>query len=503
MKTEELLDLLKIKNISGAIPPSVTGIQMDSRNIKPGNIFVCISGSNVDGHDFIREAIQRGASLIVAEKNVCPSFNTVCFVVVKHTAKVLSRLVNHFYGYPAARLSTIGVTGTNGKTTVSNIIYELLELAGYKSAVGGTLGYRLNGSSTPTGNTTSDIITNMEMLQTAVNNDCTAMILEVSSQGIINGRVWGVDFDIAIFTNLSHDHLDFHKTMEKYGYAKGLLFSQLGQDIRREKFAVLNADDPWSATFSEMTPFEVISYGLTPAADFYASDIEYSEQGTAFLLHSPEGIYRVSSSFIGKFNIYNSLAAISALYAYGLDLSLILQYFPAVQPVTGRMEKITHPEGPTVYIDYAHTPDAIEQTITSILPFKKARLIVLIGGGNHRDYMKRPVMAEKASSADYVIITTNNPGKEPVSIILSDFEQGMLHENYTLIGDRRKAVRHALEYAGKDDIVLLTDKGHETTLLIGDKQIPYSDKEIVFEHLFKLPLKSPGQVIQTNHKRAF
>ncbi len=468
---------------------------MDSRKIKPGNIFVCITGTRVDGHDFIGEAVQRGASLIIAEKKLPLDSETVCSVLVKHPAKVMARLVNHFYENPAAKLCTIGVTGTNGKTTVSHMIYEVLELAGHKSAVGGTLGFRMNGSSTPTVNTTSDVILNMEMLQTAVDNDCTAMTMEVSSQGIVSGRVWGIDFDIAVFTNLTHDHLDFHQTMERYGYAKGLLFAQLGQNLRKEKYAILNADDPWAERFSEMTPFETISYGLSPSADFHASHIVYGEHGTTFLLHSPEGVHRLSTSFIGDFNVYNSLAAISALYAYGLALSGILQHLPDVQPVAGRMEKISHPDGPTVYIDYAHTPDAIEKAINSIMPFKKSRLIVLIGSGNYRDRLKRPIMAEKASAADFVIITTNNPGKEPVDTILSDFQKGMLHEQYTLIGDRREAVRLAVGQADKDDIVLLTDKGHETSLLIGDESISYSDKDTALEQLLATHSKSAAPSI--------
>lgn len=490
LKTAQLLDLIKIKTVLGPVPPGVTGIQTDSRKIEPGNVFVCISGTAVDGHDFIGEAIRRGASLIIAEKDVSSAFDKICFVLVKQPAKVVARLVSHIFDYPAGKLSTIGVTGTNGKTTVSHIIHEILELAGHKSAVGGTLGFRLNGSSTPTVNTTSDIILNTEMLQAAVDQGCVAMTMEVSSQGIVNGRLWGIDFDIAVFTNLTHEHLDFHKTMERYGFAKGLLFSQLGQDLQKEKFAVLNGDDQWAATFSAMTPFETISYGLTPSADFHASDIVCGEEETVFLLHSPEGVHRVSTSFIGEFNVSNCLAAVSALYAYGLELPVILNHLPAVQPVAGRMEKITYPDGPTVYIDYAHTPDAIEKTINSIMPFKKSRLIVLIGGGNYRDPLKRPIMAEKASVADYVIISTNNPGKEPVSTILSNFEEGMLHENYTLIGDRREGVRLAVEHAGKDDIVLLTDKGHETSLLVGDDRIPYSDKDTVLEQLFRIHSQS-------------
>lgn len=482
METTELLELLKIKTVSGNIPSKVTGIQMDSRKIKHGNCFICVAGSNVDGHDFVEEAIQRGASLIVVEKPEVVS-ESACFVIVKDSIKVMARFVQHFYGYPSSNLAVFGVTGTNGKTTVSHMIYELLEAAGRNSASSGTLGFRMNGISEPTPNTTSDIISSVEIMQRVINNDCKAIVFENSSQGIVNGRMWGIEVDIAVFTNLSHDHLDYHKTMEHYGYAKGLLFAQLGQDVRNEKYAVLNHDDPWAMAFSKMTPFETITYGLSEKADFYATRIEYNENNTAFLMHSPQGNFTVSTSFIGEFNVYNILAAVAALYAYGMDIDEILQYVSGIGPAVGRMEKLSNSKWPAVYIDYAHTPDAIEKAINSLLPFKKKRLIVLIGSGNFRDPFKRPMMAEKASVADYVVITTNNPGEEAVTTILQDFERGMQHDRYICIGDRAEAVRHAIMHATKDDIVLLTDKGHENTMLIGSRYYPHSDKEIALELL--------------------
>lgn len=482
METTELLHLLKIKTVTGTIPSKVTGIQMDSRKVKIGNCFICVAGSNVDGHDFVEEAIERGASLIVTEKpEVVSEF--ACFVLVKDSIKVMARFVQHFYGYPSSKLKVFGVTGTNGKTTVSHMIYELLEATGRKSASVGTLGFRLNGTNELTQNTTNDSISSTIMLQRAINKSCEAIVFETSSQGIANGRMWGIEVDISVFTNLTHDHLDYHKTMEHYGYAKGLLFAQLGQDMKKEKYAILNYDDPWTQIFSQMTPFETITYGLSEKADFYASHLEYKEDGTAFLLHSPQGHHPVATPFLGEFNVYNMLAAVAALYAYGIELEKILLNVSRVGQAAGRMEKISHSKGPAVYIDYSHTPDAIENAINSLLPFKKGKLIVLIGSGNFRDRFKRPIMAGKASVADYVVITTNNPGEESVPIILDDFEKGMQHDRYICIGDRAEAVRHAISCATQNDIVLLTDKGHENTMLIGRRSIPHSDKEIALEQL--------------------
>lgn len=297
MKTEELLNLIKIKTIQGIVPDFIEGIQMDSRNVGPGDIFVCITGYTVDGHEFVEDAVRRGASMIVAEKEISHVPDGLSIVRVKDSAKVLARLASHLYGYPAAKLSTIGVTGTNGKTTVSHMIHELMGKAGQKSAVAGTL----------------------------------------------------------------------------------------GQDVRKTKFAVLNQDDSWSASFSRMTPFETINYGLSAGTDFQASQISYDEQGTEFMLESPEGILAVKTAFIGKFNVYNVLAALAALYAYGMEIETMLEHLPEIYPVEGRMEKLASSDGPTVYIDYAHTPDAIEKAIDSLLPFKKGRLIILIAGGNYRD----------------------------------------------------------------------------------------------------------------------
>lgn len=483
MKTEALLKLVKIKKTMGNIPFAVTGIQMDSRKVEPGDIFVCIEGHVTDGHLFADEAVNRGAVLIIAEKEVCMDHNKAGLMIVKNASKVMARLAHQFYNDPSSNLTLFGVTGTNGKTTVSHLIHQFLSLTHHKSAVAGTLGFRLNGECIPAKNTTSDVITNLEMSQKAVQNGCSAMTFEASSQGIANGRMWGIDIDIAVFTNLSQDHLDEHQTMEQYGQAKGLLFSQLGQDLQRNKYVILNEDDPWSKRYSQMTPFEEISYGIDREADFRAGHIAYGQQGTTFTLYSPQGVRRVKSNLIGKFNVYNLLASVAALYAFGLEIDRILDKVPLLYPQKGRMEKLNYPEGPEVYIDYAHTPDAIEKVIESVVSFKKNRLIVLIAGGANKDVAKRPLMAEKASLADYVVITTNNPGHEPPEHILSDFEKGMAHDHYVAIGDREEAVKHAINISNPDDIVILTDKGHETTMLVGDKNLPHSDKKIALHQM--------------------
>lgn len=492
MNTEELMKLIKIKTIKGKLPTTVTGIQMNSKKVEAGNLFICIAGHTVDGHHFADEAINCGAKIIIAEKDISIDFSKVALVIVRDSAKVMARLANHFFDYPASSLLSIGITGTNGKTSVSHLIHDLSLLTGHKSAVCGTLGFYKDENFDPTANTTSDILSNLSMTRQAVDYGCETMTYEISSHGLVNGRIWGLDIDVAVFTNLSSDHLDYHGTMENYAHAKSLLFSQLGQDLRTAKYAVLNADDAWYQQFSQMTPFEVISYGMCQESDFHADHIRYSEHGTDFLLHSPEGIFPVKTNFIGEFNVHNVLAAVAALFASGRDLHTIIEKLPFVFPVKGRMEKLDYPDGPTVYIDYAHTPDAIEKAIHSLAPFSKARLIALIAGGNHREVSKRPIIAAKASVADYVIITTNNPGTEPLDKIVSDLEKGMQHTNYITIPDRAEAIRHAILITEPEDILILMDKGHETTILIGNERIPYSDEKIALEQLELLYKKSEG-----------
>lgn len=304
------------------------------------------------------------------------------------------------------------------------------------------------------------------------------MTMEVSSHGLVLGRLAGVEFDTAIFTNLTHDHLDFHGTMEEYGHAKGLLFSQLGQDLTQNKRAVLNADDEWSEKFAAMTPFPVYTYGLENEAMFRAADIRLEARGTSFTLLCPEGEFPVEMKLLGHFNVYNALAAIAALSAEGYPIEQVIAALEAISPVEGRMQKAEIDAPVSVFIDYAHTPDAIEKAIAAVEDFKTGRLIFLVGTGGNRDKTKRPIMAEKASVADYVVLTTDDPRYEPYDSILNDLAAGMQHDHYACIGDREQAVRHAVQQAEAGDIIILAGKGHEDYQIIENTKYPHSDKEI-------------------------
>ncbi|MCP3742412.1 UDP-N-acetylmuramoyl-L-alanyl-D-glutamate--2,6-diaminopimelate ligase [Rossellomorea sp. BNER] len=481
MNTYELLSCLKVKKVYGELPNRIDHLYLDSRKVKSNSMFICTRGFTVDGHDYAHGAIENGATLIIAEKQLDIDLSKAALVVVKDSFKAMAQLVNRYYDYPSAKLNVFGVTGTNGKTTVTNLIHSILRRDGQKSGLSGTIGFDLDGDQFPSENTTCDNLTTQAMLQKANERDINNMVLEVSSHGLVQGRLWGVDFDVVTFTNLSHDHLDFHETMEHYGYAKGLLFSQLGENLSKPKYLVLNQDDEWYERYSNMSGHEVISYGLDNNADFKAVNIQYHQDLTLFTLHSPEGTFEVETRLLGKFNVYNILAAMASLFANGMTVERLVEIVKDLPPVNGRMEKVDFDAPISMYIDYAHTADAIEKAIQSVLPFKKNKIIFLVGTGGNRDKTKRPIMAEKASIADYVILTTDDPRYESYDSIVNDLGKGMLHSNFALIGDREEAVKHAIDVSEPGDIIIFAGKGHEDYQIIENTKYPHSDKKIAYE----------------------
>lgn len=487
METGYLFSSLPIKKVEGVLPDTVTDIAVDSRSVNAGGVFVCIKGFTVDGHAFVPKAIDNGARVIVASRLIEVNLDKVAVVYVEDTARAIALLAPRFMNYPSKRMTMIGVTGTNGKTSVSNMLHSVLRHAGEKSAVTGTIGFNLDGVLFETENTTADVLTTQQMIKQAADAGCSTMTMEVSSHGLIEGRLAGTEFDIAIFTNLSHDHLDFHGTMENYGHAKGLLFAQLGQDLEQSKFGVVNVDDPWGVRMKEMTSFPVWTYGVHNEAHFRAMDVKLTVDSTSFYLDSPAGGFDVKMSLIGEFNVYNALAVIAALYAKGLEMEVILEGLAVIPSAKGRMEKVETELPLTIYVDYAHSPDAIEKAIQAVLPYKDAasKLIFVIGTGGNRDRIKRPIMAEKASIADYVVLTTDDPRDEAYETILSELEAGMQHDQYACIGDREEAVRHAVSVADEGDIIIFAGKGHEDFQIIGREKLPHSDAEIALDEAEK------------------
>ncbi len=483
MYAEELLSVIPLKKVIGQLPSNVKDISIDSRSVQPKSLFICIKGYTVDGHDFAQKAVDSGATVIVTEKELQLE-GQFAQVIVKDTNRALGLLSAKFFDYPSKDITMIGVTGTNGKTSVSGIIHNMLIGLGEKSALTGTIGFNLNGVLYESANTTSDALSTQQMIFRAKMEGCRAMVMEVSSHGLSLGRLAGVDYDVAVFTNLTHDHLDFHGTMEDYGNAKGLLFSQMGQDLTKNKHVVLNADDPWSEKYAKLTPYPVWTYGLKNEADFTATNCNYDDGITTFDMNTPEGKFPVTMKLLGEFNVYNVLAAAAVFYGRGFPIETILEQIEDLNPVRGRMERVTTDLPIQIYIDYAHTPDAIEKAINAAMPYKKPenKLIFLIGTGGNRDKSKRPAMAEKASVADYVVLTTDDPRYEEYDSITSDLAKGMLHENYVCIGDRGDAVRHAVSVAEPGDIIIFAGKGHENYQIIENTKYPHSDADIAIEY---------------------
>ncbi|WKA57531.1 UDP-N-acetylmuramoyl-L-alanyl-D-glutamate--2,6-diaminopimelate ligase [Planococcus shenhongbingii] len=483
MNTQQLIENVPFNRLIGTLPETIEHITMDSREVRKGSLFICIKGYTVDGHDFAAQAAVQGAVLIVSEQPL--EIGNTAILVVEDTDRVLGLLAAKFYGYPSKDLQMIGVTGTNGKTSVSGMLHSMLMELGKSSALTGTIGFNLNGELHQSSNTTSDALTTQRMIAQAKETGCSHMTMEVSSHGLILGRLAGVEFNTAIFTNLTHDHLDFHGTMEEYGHAKGLLFSQLGQNLQEKKQAVLNADDPWSKQYADMTPHPVYTYGIKEDAQFKAAGIHMDNHGTTFTLNCPEGEFAVSMKLLGHFNVSNALAAITALYAEGFPLEEVLAALSRIAPVEGRMQKVELDAPISIFIDYAHTPDAIEKAIDAVADFKTNRIIFLVGTGGNRDKTKRPIMAEKASVADYVVLTTDDPRYEEYDSILNDLQTGMAHDNFACIGDRGEAVKHAVAQAEPGDIIILAGKGHEDYQIIGSTKYPHSDKEIAIKETLK------------------
>lgn len=483
MKTQELLTSMPYTKIIGTLPETIEHLAMDSREVRNGSLFVCIKGYTVDGHDFAAQAAAQGAVLFVAEKPIDVEGASV--IIVEDTDRALGLLSAKFYGYPSKSLQMIGVTGTNGKTSVAGMIHAMLMELNESSALTGTIGFNLNGELHQSANTTSDALTTQAMISQAKEAGCSHMTMEVSSHGLVLGRLAGVEFNTAIFTNLTHDHLDFHGTMQEYGHAKGLLFSQLGQNLQEKKQAVLNADDPWSEKYAEMTAHPVYTYGIEQPAQFKASEIEMDHQGTRFTLTSPQGEFNVSMKLLGHFNVSNALAAITALASENYPLEEVIAALSRIQPVEGRMQKVELDAPISIFIDYAHTPDAIEKAIDAVKDFKTNRVIFLVGTGGNRDKTKRPIMAEKASAAEYVVLTTDDPRFEEDDSILNDLKAGMKHEEFACIGDRAEAVKHAIAESEPGDIIILAGKGHEDYQIIGSTKYPHSDKEIAVKEALK------------------
>ncbi|MBD1379929.1 UDP-N-acetylmuramoyl-L-alanyl-D-glutamate--2,6-diaminopimelate ligase [Metabacillus arenae] len=488
MKLKDLLQYLHNDSIHLDENPVIQSIEMDSREVKAGSLFICIKGFTVDGHHYVKQAVQKGAAAILAEEFVEAD---VPVVIVKDTKRAMAVLADVFYGQPTHKLNLIGVTGTNGKTTTTHIIEHILNKAQKKNGLIGTMYIKIGEQTYSVKNTTPESLTLQKTFKQMVDQKVDTAVMEVSSHALHMGRVHGCDYDVAVFTNLSQDHLDYHETMEAYRQAKGLLFAQLGNrfDHKRPKFAILNLDDPATEHFSKMTTAHIISYGIEQDSDVKADNIQMTSAGTVFDLYTPKGQRKVCMKLIGKFSVYNVLAAVSACLASNIDFETIVRAIEDMEGVRGRFEVVNEGQDFTVIVDYAHTPDSLENVLTTVKQFAQNRTFVVVGCGGDRDKTKRPLMAEIATKyADESIFTSDNPRSENPIDILQDMEAGAKDQYYHSIVNREKAIYFAIANAKPGDVVLIAGKGHETYQQIGQEIFNFDDREVAKSALLELKL---------------
>lgn len=456
----------------------IIGISNNHQKVEKGHLFICIKGYSFDGHEFAKEAVNNGAVAIVAER---PLQLDVPVILVKDSKKAMAILADAFYQHPTQKMHLIGITGTNGKTTTSHLVDSIFKDANYSTGLIGTINIKIGNKVLETKNTTPDSLELQKVFYEMCAEKIDTGIMEVSSHALVQGRVNGCDYDVAVFTNLTQDHLDYHHTMEEYKRAKSLLFSKLGNtySTKHPKFAVLNADEEVAELFAGETSAHIVTYGIEKAADFQAVSITYHSNGVIFTLLSPEGERKVHLPLAGEFNVYNALAAIATAYVSKVPFQSIIQSVEQAEGVPGRFELVNGGQKFAVIVDYAHTPDGLENVLRTIQQFADKRVFCVVGCGGDRDPSKRPLMAKIACKwATDPIFTSDNPRSEEPTAIIEDMERGVEGEQYIVEPDRKTAIERAIDLAEEGDVVLIAGKGHETYQIIGDKVHDFDDRLI-------------------------
>lgn len=448
-------------------------IKTDSRKIEKGDTFIAIKNVNHDGHDYIEDAIKNGAGKIICEHGEY----SVSTIIVPNTKKYLEEYLFNKYYPTISKMKLIGLTGTNGKTTTCYLMYQILNELGFKCAYIGTIGFYYGNTKRELNNTTPDIEMIYDMLLEAYQNGCEFVSMEVSSHALTLNRIFGLKFDAVGFTNLTQDHLDFHKTMEEYGKAKEKLFTL----TRNDKIAVINGDDPNYKEFVKDENKNIII--SSKKGDVLISEVEFTNLGTDFSFSYQNKLYRTHINMVGRYNIYNYLTALLILANLGIDIDKMLNLNKDLTAPLGRMEMIKYHTN-SIFVDYAHTPDAMENVLKTCHEFKKGKIITIIGCGGDRDRGKRPIMAHIAETySDYVIFTNDNPRCEDEQRIMGDILSGSKKENHEVIFDRQKAIIKGIDFLKENDILLILGKGHEDYQIIGTVKHHFSDKEIVINNI--------------------
>ena len=480
MQLKTLLAATPIREIIGPVDRTVESVAYDSRRVQRDGLFVALRGEKSDGRDFIGQAVEKGATVIVAqhaEKNP----RATC-VVVENTRSAMADLTARFYNFPARKLKLAGVTGTNGKTTTTFLIKHICEKAGTRCGLLGTVRYEIGQRVLPAARTTPESLDLQELLAQILDAGCQAAAMEVSSHALVQERTRGIEWDVAVFTNLTQDHLDYHRTMESYFQAKAKLFEQLGlQQRKRKPVAIINIDDRYGQKLIEKIDSKVslVTFGTGLKADFRASNYRMEFGGTSYQLDARGKSYLVRVPLIGRFNVVNSVAALAAANALGIGLRDAVLSLAKSPQVPGRLEIVPAKRQFQVFVDYAHTPDALLNVLKTLRELEPRRLIMVFGCGGNRDREKRPLMGQVADqNADCAIITSDNPRKEDPDKIIAEIEKGFRGSHFEKISDRARAISRAVEIAQPRDIVLIAGKGHENYQEFADHTVPFEDIQV-------------------------
>ena len=477
MKLNQLVSGLDIIEVKGDMEREISGVQIDSRQVDKNYLFVAVRGTAADGHNYIGKAIEKGASAVLCEEIPADADESVTYVKVANTEQTTGSVATAFYGNPTSKLKLVGVTGTNGKTTIATVLYEMFRCMGHKAGLLSTVANYIDGEMIPTEHTTPDPITLNALLAKMVEAGCEYAFMEVSSHSIVQNRIGGLNFAGGLFTNITRDHLDYHKTFDNYIKAKKLFFDNLPATA----FAITNADDKNGMVMVQNTKAQVKTYSVQSPADFKAKIIECHFEGMYLEINGRE----VGVQFIGKFNVSNLLAVYGAAVMLGKDPHEVLVALSAMHPVNGRFEALRSPSGYTAIVDYAHTPDALENVLNAIhgVLEGKGEVITVCGAGGNRDKGKRPLMAREAvKQSDRVIITSDNPRFEEPQDIINDMLAGLTEEDMKkviAIVDRRQAIKTACMMAKPGDVILIAGKGHEDYQDVKGVKHHFDDKEEV------------------------
>ena len=489
-RVEDIVKVISPIRVEGPQTAEVCHITADSRTVQEGSVFICLVGATVDGHSFVEKAVQDGAVAVVVSKPVTVP-DHVAVIYVEDTRQALQAAVPFFYDYPASKMRMIGVTGTNGKTTTTHIIAHLLRSQGYTVGVIGTVHILIDDQSYPIHNTTPDVADLQQILQQMVDAGVTHCIMEVSSHALALGRTAGVEYDTAVFTNLTQDHLDFHKTFDNYLAAKAKLFKQVSASyqVKEGKGAVINVDDAYGQAIVDVTTSPMITYSTEGKGSMNASDLTVTAKSSQFTLNYDRKSYPISTKIAGMFNVYNTLAAVGATLYEGLSMEDIVKGLATFTAVPGRFELIEEGQDFAVVVDYAHTPDGLENILQTAKKIVDNRILVVFGCGGDRDATKRPIMGRIAAQyGDRVFVTSDNPRTEDPVQIVKDVEVGVKEGfrdgvTYEVIVDRREAIHKAIAEATTGDVVIIAGKGHEDYQILKDETIHFDDREVAREAL--------------------